>query len=396
MDAAGAGVQRDVVAVEDDGIPVEHGVLGGHPFKRTALEDGQHLGGLKVNVGGLADRLGQVLGQDIDLAVGGLEEHVVILGVEADGHVARDGPGRGGPDDEVGLAQVGVPAQLALVVPDGELDEQGGAGVVLVFDLGLGQGGLVMGAPVHRLHALIDKALFRHLAKDLHLLGLKGGLQGQVGVVPLAQHAQALELLPLLVHEAQGVLLALLPELAGGQLVPLHLLVLQDGGLDGQAVGVPAGHVGGAVARHVLLFDNDVLEDLVQGRADVDAAVGIGGAVVEDEEGLAVVAAHHLVVEVLVVHGLEHLGLPLGQTRPHGEVGLGQMDGLVVVHGCVSPSISSIILPAWKIKSAFVSLRDKGAETSAVPLFLPRGCRGRSRRITAAARPGLLGSAGPL
>ena len=91
------------------------------------------LGGLKVNVGGLADRLGQVLGQDIDLAVGGLEEHVVILGVEADGHVARDGPGRGGPDDEVGLAQVGVPAQLALVVPDGELDEQGGAGICLLY-----------------------------------------------------------------------------------------------------------------------------------------------------------------------------------------------------------------------------------------------------------------------
>ena len=76
-------------------------------------------------------------------------------------------------------------------------------------------------------------------------------------------------------------------ELGGGHLAALDALVLQHGGLDGQAVGVPAGDVGGAEARHVLVFDNDILQDLVHGGADVDVAVGIRGAIVEDEPGLA-------------------------------------------------------------------------------------------------------------
>ena len=90
------------------------------------------------------------------------------------------------------------------------------------------------------------------------------------------------------------------------------------------------------MAGHVLVLDDHVLEDLVQGGADVDVAVGVGGAVVEDKLGLALVARHHLVVQIVVVHGLEHVRLPLGQAGPHGEVGLGQMDGLVVIHGWFS------------------------------------------------------------
>ena len=336
VDAAGAGVQGHVLAVEDHALPVKEGVLGAHQLELAALEGGQHGTGGIVDVGGLAHALGQILGQHVHVAAGHLEEHVVKLGVEADGVVAGDRPGGGGPDHEVGAAQIGEAPQLALVVQHGELDEDGGAGVVGVLNLRLGQGGLVGGAPVHRLHALVDEALLRHLAEDLNLPGLKLGQQGDVGVLPLAQHPQALELPGHLGDIALGVLPALGAELGGGHLVPLDLLVLQHGGLDGQAVGVPAGHIGGAVAGHVLVLDDHVLEDLVQGGADVDVAVGVGGAVVEDKLGLALVARHHLVVQIVVVHGLEHVRLPLGQAGPHGEVGLGQMDGLVVIHGWFS------------------------------------------------------------
>ena len=51
-------------------------------------------------------------------------------------------------------------------------------------------------------------------------------------------------------------------------------LVLQNGGLDGQAVGVPAGDIGCLIAGHVAVLDDHVLEDLVQGVTDVDVAVG--------------------------------------------------------------------------------------------------------------------------
>jgi hypothetical protein len=65
----------------------------------------------------------------------------------------------------------------------------------------------------------------------------------------------------------------------------------------------------------------------------MDIAVGIGGAVMEDEGGLTLIAGHHLLVEVLGIHGLQHIRLPLGQCGPHGKVGLGKVDGVVVIHG---------------------------------------------------------------
>ena len=238
-----------------------------------------------------------------------------------------------------------------------------------------------MGAPVHRLHPLVDKALFGHLAKHLHLLGFKMGLQREVGIVPLSQHAQALELLPLLVHKIEGVLLALLPKLGGGERIPLHLFVFQDGGFDGQAVGVPAGDIGGAVARHVFLFDDDILEDLVQRGTDVDVSVGVGRPVVEDEEGFPVVAGDHLVVEVLVIHRLEHLWLAPGEPRPHGEIGLGQVDGLIIVHVLRSPFLfcsASRYGDAHEKTPLSLQKETKALKASAVPLFLPRTCRGPS------------------
>ena len=357
VDAAGARVQGDVTAVQDHAVLVQQGVPGRHQLEIRALEGGQDFAGVIVQPRLFAHALRQLLGHDIDLTVRGLEEHIVKVRVEGDGGVAGDGPGGGGPDDEEQLAEVAVLAQLPLVVLHRELDEDGGAGVVLVVDLRLRQGGLVVGAPVDGLHALIDEALFRHLAEDLDLLGLKLGQQGDIGVLPLPQHPQALELLGHPAHVLGGELLALVPEGGHGHFLPLDALVLQDGGLDGQAVGVPAGDVGGAVARHVLVFDDDILQDLVHGGADVDIAVGIGRAVVEDELGLAGVFVHQLVVGDPGPLGVEQLGLPLGQARPHGKVGLGQVYGLVVVHGCV---LLYIFLPSPGGRSFF--LQEKGTE----------------------------------
>ena len=145
VDAAGAGVQGDVLAVEDDALPVERGVLGAHQLERAALEGGQHGAGGVVDARGLAHALGQILGQHVHIAARHLEEHVVELRVEADGVVAGDRPGGGGPDHEVGAGQVGILAQPCPCRQPRELDEDGGAGVVGVLNLGLGQGGLVRG-----------------------------------------------------------------------------------------------------------------------------------------------------------------------------------------------------------------------------------------------------------
>ncbi|MPN19943.1 hypothetical protein SDC9_167318 [bioreactor metagenome] len=139
----------------------------------------------------------------------------------------------------------------------------------------------------------------------------------------------------MLIHKVQGKVPAFIPELTHRQLVPLHLFILEDGGLDGQAMGVPSGHIGGAVARHVPVPHDHVLENFVQGGADVDVAVGVGRAVVQHKFGLAGVLLHELLIDAGLLKGLQHGRLPLGQARAHGEVGAGEIDGFVVVlrHG---------------------------------------------------------------
>ena len=115
------------------------------------------------------DLLGQGLGNDIHLTVVlVLHDGIALAWVQRDGEVAGKRPDRGRPDHEVQLGLVEM-AQLAEVVVHRELDVHGGAGVVLIFDLGLGQGGLVVVAPVDGLQALIDIALFVHRAEDLDL-----------------------------------------------------------------------------------------------------------------------------------------------------------------------------------------------------------------------------------
>src|SRR5699024_691140 len=124
-----------------------------------------------------------------------LDDGIVKVRVDAGRDVRGQRPGRRGPDDDVGFVQrnagrgqhaVGVGGQL-------EADINGIAGVLAVFDLGFGQGGLVLRAPVDHALAFVDIALERHLAEDLDLAGLKLRLEGQVGVGKVALHAEALE-----------------------------------------------------------------------------------------------------------------------------------------------------------------------------------------------------------
>ncbi len=290
----------------------------------------QNLVGLKA--ADLHDLLGEGPGHDIDFAVGGLHQDVLLVGVQGDGQVAGEGPDGGGPNDEEELAVVHV-CQLALVVVDGELHKGGGAGVVLVLDLGLGQSGLVVGAPVDGLQALVDIALLVHFPKDLHLFGLKAGVHGQVGVVPVADDAHPLEALALHVHIVLGKLMAGGAELRHRHLLVVELVLLDDGGLNGHAVVVPAGDIGGVIAPHGVGANDDVLDGLVQGVAHVQGAVGEGRAVVKGEPGLILVLLQQLPVDVDFFPACQHFRLPLGQAGPHGEVGLWQIDGGIVILG---------------------------------------------------------------
>ena len=262
-----------------------------------------------------------------------LDKGILKGTVQADGLVGGQGPGGGGPDHEVGLIhRDAVLCQHTVgVLRNVEADEDGIAVVLAVLDLCLSQSGAAVGAPVHGLQALVDVALLGHLAKDLDLAGLELRLQGQVGVLKVTDNAQTLELVAHNVDMLGGKLFA---DLAQLQLGDVLLLLAQRGQslqLNGQAVGIKAGHIGSLEALHVLVANDDILDDLVQGGAHVDVAVCIRRAVVQDKLGLAVVVLDQVVVQVVLLPILQHGGLLLGQTGTHLKQSLGQIQGTVVL-----------------------------------------------------------------
>jgi hypothetical protein len=72
-----------------------------------------------------------------------------------DGQVRRNGPWRGGPDGAVHFVSSELRIDQRGVGGEGEADPDGGAGVVLVFDLSLGEGGALADAPVDGLESIM-------------------------------------------------------------------------------------------------------------------------------------------------------------------------------------------------------------------------------------------------
>ncbi len=206
----------------------------------------------------------------------------------------------------------------------------------MVLDLGVGQGGALHRAPHHGLGAAIELAGHQELVELADDLGFRAIVHGGVATGPVAQHAQALELLALHVDPLGGVGAAAGAELGLGDLVLAAALgaeLFLDLPLDRQAVAVPAGHVVHVLAERELRADHEVLQQLVQRMADVDGAVGVGRAVVQHEQRRAGVAAGlaHRAVQVFRNPALQDLRLELGQPGAHRELGLGQEHRVAIV-----------------------------------------------------------------
>ena len=160
------------------------------------------------------------------------------------------------------------------------------AGVVVVLDLRLGQRGLLDRRPHHRAQAAIQRAVQQELADLARRSRLRSGgpwwrsarascpRRPGGGTPPSARPANA--------RHRRGTRRG--TAAPGRRPCPLRLAVLLlDLPLDRQAVAVPAGDVVGVVAGHLARAVDDVLVDLVQRGADMDVAVRVGRAVMQDE-----------------------------------------------------------------------------------------------------------------
>lgn len=178
-------------------------------------------------------------------------------------------------------------------------------------------------------------------------------IERQVGVVPVAEHAQTTEAGLLQLDVLDSELVAELTNLGRGGLVELlGAKLLLDLVLDRLAVAVPTGDVGNLIALHHPVAVDHVLGDLVHGVADVDRTVGIRRAVVQHELLVTLVLLQNLLVDLVVLPVLESLGLGLGKTGTHGKTGFGQIHRLLVLvcHG--TPFMSWARTPVGHQKKA--------------------------------------------
>ena len=199
----------------------------------------------------------------------------VIVRVHGNGGVTQHGLGAGGGYDEI-----------ARPVGQGIPDVMQVAGLVLVFDLVVGQGGMTTVAPVDDVVALVDQPFLEKFDKDLaHGLGallvkgeaLTGPVHGCADAADLAQDMVALLLFPL--PDALDELVA--AQIVAGQ--PLFLELALHHVLGGDARMVGAGHPQHVFALLAIEAAQNVLKRQVQGMAHMQDTGDIGR---RDDDGI--------------------------------------------------------------------------------------------------------------
>ncbi len=95
---------------------------------------------------------------------------------------------------------------------------------------------------------------------------------------------------------------------------------------------IPAGHVIRVITGHSLIFNDNILEHLVERGAEVNVSVCIRRTVVQRIGGLALVLLGKRVVHTLALPLLQHFRLSLGQIAAHRKIGLRQIYRTVKIH----------------------------------------------------------------
>ena len=135
------------------------------------------------------DGVDQVFGDDAEFffAVAAVfHEGVGDFGMDGDGEVGGERPGCRGPDEEEDIHVV-PRAECELHgggIGGGKFDVDAGVFNILVFQLGVGKGGLILDRPGDGFEFFIDEAGCNEFGEDFERAGLVVGGHGGVGFVP--------------------------------------------------------------------------------------------------------------------------------------------------------------------------------------------------------------------
>ncbi len=332
--AAGAGVEGDVLGEDHDRLPVDERMSRLEPRETRRVHHGD---GPRIRQSrGAHERVEKRLRHDEQLGLAArrtrLDHGIACVGSQRDRQVGGQRPGRRGPDRDRGPASREVGEHRPEI--DGKAHGDRRGGVLGVLDLGLGQRGAAGRAPVNRLLSLVDGAAPYEAVELLHDGGLVLAVDRPVGGGPLPEHPEPAEILPLQVDVLLRVLAARLAHLQRAHAgflraeLPVHLQ------LDRQPVAVPAGPVRCIESHHSARLYDEILEDLVEALPQVDPAVGVWRAVVQDEDRPSAAGASDPLVQPRLLPARQPARLGLRQIGLHAERGPWQVEGGLDLLGC--------------------------------------------------------------
>ena len=327
VDEPGAALERDVVGEDDRDLARQPGVPAAAPLEvaaAAACERGRRLGRAECACHCVGARRG-----DHERPPGALDRHVLVIGMDGDGEARGQRPRGRRPDRGGRRAQSAERRRQRRDEGIGDVDRR--RAQVGVLDLGLGKRGRAGWAPVDGLLSPVEEPSGDATPENAHLLRFVRRIHGEVGMLPVTEDAESLELSALDGDVALRVGAAALADLELGEpfLAADFTFHLE---LDRQPVAVPPGHVGREAAAHRAVLHDDVLQHLVERVADVDVAVGVRRSVVQHEALTAGIRLEELLVEPHFGPAPEDLRLALGEVGAHREFGARQVERLPVIH----------------------------------------------------------------
>src|SRR6266404_4580201 len=227
-----------------------------HAFEIAALEGGADFGFLDAALG-LESR--DAVRRQKQGALFGFDNGVIEIGMKSERAIVRQRPGRGGPDDGA-YVTANFRSVAFAAAHDAKLHPDRRASVVLIFDLGFGERGVVVDAPIDGLAATINVALLHEVKKGAGNGGLIFMAHREIGIIPPAENAEAFEIFLVLLNVARGKLPAELSKFSRWNF-SLSAKLFFDLRFDGQAVAVPSRNVWGVMPRHAPGPNNWIFED---------------------------------------------------------------------------------------------------------------------------------------
>lgn len=221
----------------------------------------------------LSDGFQEDVGNDIRF-ITDLNERVIKGGVVGDCEIRGERPGGGRPDED----------ERIRMTHERELHVDALADVIGVFDFSISKCGAAGNAPVNGFLAAINEALIDDIGEHAEFIRFVFLIESKIWILPVAENAEAFKLRALKIDELARVSIASFADRGGvARGVAGFAHFLRDLEFDRKAMAIPTRDIRSAFAAERLILDDDVLENFIQGGADVDITVSKRRAVMQDK-----------------------------------------------------------------------------------------------------------------